>query len=471
MTQTAPPAERTAQTVVSFENVHKSYGDVRAVSDLSLALHPGETVALLGPNGAGKSSTLDLLLGLRNADSGSVRLFGMTPAQAINAGKVGAMLQSGGLMEDVTVRELVKLGCDLHPHPYPVAEVMDRAGIAQIADRKVNKLSGGQEQRVRFALATAGANDLIVLDEPTTGMDVTARQAFWATMREQAAQGRTVLFATHYLEEADAIADRVLVLHKGRAARRRHRRRDQGEGGRPPGQLRPGGRHRRSRPARAPVPLHDRHLGPHRPHPVARRRRHDARGVRARPLPPQPRSRRPRPGAGLRRHHLGRGGQRRMNTLIKLEITRTLRNKKFMFFSVIYPSALYLLFAASQNGTTKVKGTDLTFPALYMVSMASFGAITAVLMGNSEKIAKEREKGWVRQLRLTTLPGRGYVLAKIASAAVVTLPCIVVVFLVAAGTKGVRFEAWQWGALTVRHLGRLALLRRARRRHRLHRQR
>ncbi|MFE9556440.1 ABC transporter ATP-binding protein [Streptomyces sp. NPDC006692] len=216
MTQTAPPAERTAQTVVSFENVHKSYGDVHAVSDLSLALHPGETVALLGPNGAGKSSTLDLLLGLRNADSGSVRLFGMTPAQAINAGKVGAMLQSGGLMEDVTVRELVKLGCDLHPHPYPVAEVMDRAGISQIADRKVNKLSGGQEQRVRFALATAGANDLIVLDEPTTGMDVTARQAFWATMREQAAQGRTVLFATHYLEEADAIADRVLVLHKGR---------------------------------------------------------------------------------------------------------------------------------------------------------------------------------------------------------------------------------------------------------------
>lgn len=126
--------------------------------------------------------------------------------------------------------------------------------------------------------------------------------------------------------------------------------------------------------------------------------------------------------------------------LIKLEITRTLRNKKFMFFSVIYPSALYLLFAASQNSTDKVKGTDLTFPALYMVSMASFGAITAVLMGNSEKIAKEREKGWVRQLRLTTLPGRGYVLAKIASAAVVTLPCIVVVFLVAVSAKGVRFE-------------------------------
>lgn len=126
------------------------------------------------------------------------------------------MLQSGGLMEDVTVREIVALGCALHPRRYPVEEVLSRAGITEIADRMVNKLSGGQEQRVRFALATAGHNDLIVLDEPTTGMDVTSRQAFWATMREQAAQGRTVLFATHYLEEADAIADRVLVLNKGR---------------------------------------------------------------------------------------------------------------------------------------------------------------------------------------------------------------------------------------------------------------
>ncbi|MFF9004411.1 ABC transporter ATP-binding protein [Streptomyces goshikiensis] len=202
--------------VVSFENVTKSYGAVRAVDGLSFALHPGETVALLGPNGAGKSSTLDLLLGLRPADSGSVRLFGTTPREAIAAGRVGAMLQTGGLMEDVSVRELVTLTCALHPRPYPVDEVLSRAGVAEIAGRMVNKLSGGQEQRVRFALATAGHNDLIVLDEPTTGMDVTSRQAFWATMREQAAAGRTVLFATHYLEEADAIADRVIVLNRGR---------------------------------------------------------------------------------------------------------------------------------------------------------------------------------------------------------------------------------------------------------------
>ena len=208
------PMETTS--VVAFDQVTKSYGDTRAVDGLTLTLRPGETVALLGPNGAGKSTTLDLLLGLKQPDSGTVRVLGKSPRDAIVGGDVGAMLQSGGLMDEVTVRELVSLVCALHPRPFPVGEVLSRAGITQLADRKVNKLSGGQEQRVRFALATAGDSALIVLDEPTTGMDVTARQAFWATMREQADQGRTVLFATHYLEEADAIADRVLVLHRGR---------------------------------------------------------------------------------------------------------------------------------------------------------------------------------------------------------------------------------------------------------------
>ncbi|WP_251828738.1 ABC transporter ATP-binding protein [Streptomyces sp. ATCC 21386] len=215
-TSTTTTAAAPHSAVVRFDRVTKAYGDVRAVDGLTLALHPGETVALLGPNGAGKSTTLDLLLGLKSPDSGTLDLFGTGPREAITAGRVGAMLQSGGLMDEVTVAELVRLACALHPRPYPVSEVLARAGVTQIADRKVHKLSGGQVQRVRFALATAGDSDLIVLDEPTTGMDVTARQAFWVTMREQAARGRTVLFATHHLEEADAIADRVLVLHRGR---------------------------------------------------------------------------------------------------------------------------------------------------------------------------------------------------------------------------------------------------------------
>ncbi|KUL37440.1 sulfate ABC transporter ATP-binding protein [Streptomyces sp. NRRL F-4489] len=216
-TTPAPTArDAAAVPVVSFQGVSKSYGAVRAVADLRLELHPGETVALLGPNGAGKSSTLDLLLGLRAPDTGTVSLFGTTPQRAIAQGRVGAMLQSGGLMEGVKVRELVRLARDLHPRGHTVEHILAAAGITDIADRMVGKLSGGQEQRVRFALATAGASDLIVLDEPTTGMDVSSRQTFWGAMRRQAEEGRTVLFATHYLEEADEIADRVIVLHRGR---------------------------------------------------------------------------------------------------------------------------------------------------------------------------------------------------------------------------------------------------------------
>ncbi|MEU3312986.1 ABC transporter permease [Streptomyces sp. NPDC048387] len=141
-----------------------------------------------------------------------------------------------------------------------------------------------------------------------------------------------------------------------------------------------------------------------------------------------------------------------MNTgtlnLIRLEISRALRNKKYIFFTLLYPAALFLMLGGTLDGTTKVMGTELTMPAFYMVAMASFGALTAVLVGNAERIAKEREAGWVRQLRLTALPGHGYVLGKTASAGVLSLPAILVVFLVAAVAKGVRFELWQWLALT-----------------------
>jgi len=138
-----------------------------------------------------------------------------------------------------------------------------------------------------------------------------------------------------------------------------------------------------------------------------------------------------------------------MTTLAKLEIVRALRNKRFMFFTVIYPSLLFLMIAGGSKKTDIAPGTPLSMPLYYMVAMASFGALTAVLMGNSERIAKEREGGWVRQLRLTSLPGHGYVIAKIAAAAVATLPSIVIVFIVAATTKGVRLDAaWEWFALT-----------------------
>ncbi len=202
--------------VVSFENVSKRYGNLKAVDGLTLELRPGETVALLGPNGAGKSTSLDMLLALRKPTSGTIRMFGSDPYHAVKSGNVGAMLQSGGLMPEVTVLELVTLVAGLHPRPVPVATTMRRAGITDVASQRVDRLSGGQTQRVRFALAIAGECDLIVLDEPTSAMDVETRQRFWASMKEEVAEGKTLLFATHYLEEADQAADRVLVINRGR---------------------------------------------------------------------------------------------------------------------------------------------------------------------------------------------------------------------------------------------------------------
>jgi ABC-2 type transport system ATP-binding protein len=203
-------------SVVSFDDVSKVYGRVRAVDGLSLKLRRGETVAFLGPNGAGKSTSLDMLLALRKPTSGRIRMFGSDPYHAVKSGRVGAMLQSGGLMPEVTVRELVTLVTGFHPRPLPVDQTLRRAGITGIAGRRVDKLSGGQTQRVRFALAIVGQSDLIVLDEPTTAMDVETRQAFWANMNAEVAEGRTLLFATHYLEEADQAADRILVINQGR---------------------------------------------------------------------------------------------------------------------------------------------------------------------------------------------------------------------------------------------------------------
>ncbi|MEU6584322.1 ABC transporter ATP-binding protein [Nocardia sp. NPDC046763] len=191
-------------------------GTVRAVDGLDLTVRPGEIVAFLGPNGAGKTTTIDMLLGLARPDAGEVRVFGATPAEAIAGGRVSAVMQSGGLLPDLTVGETVRLISTLHASPRPVREVLVRAGIDDIADRPVGKCSGGQQQRLRFALALLPDPDLVVLDEPTTGMDVEGRRDFWHAIRDDARLGRTVLFATHYLDEADAYADRIVLVRAGR---------------------------------------------------------------------------------------------------------------------------------------------------------------------------------------------------------------------------------------------------------------
>ena len=200
---------------VRLTGLHKRFGPVHAVRGVDLLIVPGEVVAFLGPNGAGKSTTIDILLGLTRPDAGSVRLFGTDPVTAVQSGRVGAMLQAGALLPDVTVKELVTMFAGLHRHPMPVGTAMELAGVTDIAGRRTQKLSGGQAQRVRFALALVPDPDLLVLDEPTAAMDVEVRRSFWSSMREFTATGRTVLFATHYLQEADQFADRVVVLAGG----------------------------------------------------------------------------------------------------------------------------------------------------------------------------------------------------------------------------------------------------------------
>jgi ABC-2 type transport system ATP-binding protein len=192
------------------------HGDVLAVDDLDLRIGQGETVALLGPNGAGKSSTVSAVLGLLRPSAGAVRVLGRTPSDAVRAGCVGAMLQHGGLPGEARVGEVVHLVRSSYADPWPTADLAATTGIDGLLGRPVDALSGGQRQRVLLALALAGRPPLLLLDEPTSAMDVEGRRAFWTTMRGLAARGTTVVFATHHLEEADAVADRVVVLAGGR---------------------------------------------------------------------------------------------------------------------------------------------------------------------------------------------------------------------------------------------------------------
>ncbi len=216
----AHPGARQARTVpvnaLDVSGLTVRHGDVLAVDGLDLRIGRGETVALLGPNGAGKSSTVSAVLGLVRPSAGTVRVLGRAPSDAVRAGCVGAMLQHGGLPGEARVGEVVQLVRSSYANPWPLADLAATTGIDGLLGRPVDALSGGQRQRVLLALALAGRPPLLLLDEPTSAMDVEGRRAFWTTMRGLAARGTTVVFATHHLEEADAVADRVVVLAGGR---------------------------------------------------------------------------------------------------------------------------------------------------------------------------------------------------------------------------------------------------------------
>jgi ABC-2 type transport system ATP-binding protein len=214
----APALERTRPIALSFSGVTHSYGDRIALDRLDLQVDQGEVLALLGPNGAGKSTTISVLLGLLRPQHGCVQVLGSDPRRAVADGRVGAMLQSGsgiGLPPGVRVDQALGLVRRLYRRPAPLAEIVERADVGSLLGRRTDRLSGGQAQRVRFAIAIAGDPEVVFLDEPTSAMDVESRQGFWRMMRDFGNAGRTVLFATHHLAEADEIADRVVVLNHG----------------------------------------------------------------------------------------------------------------------------------------------------------------------------------------------------------------------------------------------------------------
>ena len=206
---------RNSAVVASLQQVSKNYDVIKALDGMNLEIRGGELVALLGPNGAGKTTAVKLLLGLAQPNSGSVRVFGADPRNSSNRVRVGAMLQVARVPETLRVGEHLDLFSSYYPKALPASEVLALAGLTEVQDRLFGELSGGQRQRVLFALALCGDPDLLFLDEPTVGLDVEARRALWEEIRKLIACGKTVLLTTHYLEEADALADRVVVINKG----------------------------------------------------------------------------------------------------------------------------------------------------------------------------------------------------------------------------------------------------------------
>ena len=194
----------------------KSYGALRALDGIDLELHRGELLALLGPNGAGKTTAIGLLLGLVRADAGEVALFGMDPQRIEARRGIGVMLQHAQLPATLRVGELIRLTASYYPSPRSVAESAELAGVADLLQRPYGKLSGGQQRRVQFALALCGNPRLLFLDEPTVGMDIEARQKLWSAIRTLVADGVSIVLTTHYLEEAEALADRVCVMARGK---------------------------------------------------------------------------------------------------------------------------------------------------------------------------------------------------------------------------------------------------------------
>jgi ABC-2 type transport system ATP-binding protein len=196
--------------------ITKRFGEIVALNDVSISIQPGELVALLGPNGAGKTTAVRLLLGLTRPDAGVARVFGLDPREPRNRVRTGALLQVGKVPETLRVSEHIELFSSYYPDPLPLGEIIEAAGLRGLERRAFGELSGGQKQRLLFALAICGNPDLLILDEPTVGLDVDARRSIWEQIRRFVGKGRSILLTTHYLEEADSLSDRIIVIDRGR---------------------------------------------------------------------------------------------------------------------------------------------------------------------------------------------------------------------------------------------------------------
>ena len=207
-------------TVIQAENLTQVFrvpgGTLTAVDNLDLTISKGEIIALLGPNGAGKTTLIDMILGLTEPARGTLTVQGISPKKAVQRGDIGAVLQTGGLLKDLTVRQTLEMLATLYPTRIDIDKVLANADLTELAHRKVGKCSGGQQQRIRFAIATMHDPNILILDEPTTGMDVTARRTFWERMDKLAETGKTIIFATHYLEEAQNFAQRIVLMNNGK---------------------------------------------------------------------------------------------------------------------------------------------------------------------------------------------------------------------------------------------------------------
>jgi ABC-2 type transport system ATP-binding protein len=206
----------TTEVIAKLDAASKSYGPLRALDGVSLDVRRGEVLAVLGPNGAGKTTAISLLLGLLQADSGSATVFGLAPALLSARRRIGAMLQTTGVPETLTIGELITLFRSYYARPRTVADIVALAGVDNLLTRRYGKLSGGQQRRAQFALAICGHAEILFLDEPTTGLDIEAREMLWKTIRHLVSEGCAIVLTTHYLEEAEALADRVAVLARGR---------------------------------------------------------------------------------------------------------------------------------------------------------------------------------------------------------------------------------------------------------------